>query len=681
MSYRRIIYPSWFKCSLLGLAAFCAGLWLLFPPPLKALHHISPQILDRQGTHLAVYTVDDGLWRFHTPREDIDPRFIQALLAVEDERFWHHSGIDPLSILRAIRTLIRSGEAKSGASTLTMQLVRQIEPRKRVMSSKIIESFRALQYDLILSKTEILEHYLTHISYGGNIQGLSAASAIYFGKTPAHLTWSEIAALIALPQAPASRRPRINDQSALMSGRNKVLTRLVRQKIITEKQAQEAQQEPLNILFKSLPRSRDAALTKLSLTTGKSRPIQTSIDRQMQTRLDQKTLAYSKDWPQYLNGSALVINNPSHEIRAIRSAVRPDNDGGWIDLTTIKRSPGSTLKPFIYGLAMDEGLIDSATVLPDRPLAFDGYQPENFNRHYHGDVRVHEALRHSLNIPAVAVMQQLGAPRFEAVIENAGAEFQRSTAAHEKAGLAIALGGGAISPRDLALLYKSLANSGVSTPLKIIKGGLVDEKKTVLSSKASDEITQILRFAPSPNGRVPHWLKTRAHGVAYKTGTSYGFRDAWAVGYTPEWTVVVWIGRPDGGAMPGQTGRNMAAPLMFDIFESLPGQNIGTGYRKDKVPAKGLTKLIKTQPQETGPKFEFPQDGATVFVRSRTKGVQIILSDQDKAAQLYVNSMALTRQGKQWIWHPPAAGFYDIKAISPKGEIMKVTVRVNFTTV
>lgn len=679
MMLGRRLYPTWLKLSLGGLIMLVLALWALFPPPLRSLDHVSPQVLDRFGNPIAIYTVEDGRWRVHTSRHDIDPRFIQALLAVEDERFWSHSGVDPLSILRAIRTLIRSGKAKSGASTLTMQLVRQIEPRERVMSSKIIESFRALQYDLTLSKTQILEYYLTHISYGGNIQGLGAASQIYFEKTPQHLTWSEIATLIALPQAPATRRPRPSDQTQLVAGRNKVLSRLVRQNVITAKQADEARQDPLNIMFKPLPQSRDAVIANLSRKQNSSAPLSTHLDPVLQTKLDQAVLAYTQNWPKHLNGAALVIHNPSHEIRAIRGAMAPDHDGGWMDLTQIKRSPGSTLKPFIYGLAMDDGLIDPSTLLPDKPQAFDGYRPENFDRRYFGEVRVHEALRHSLNIPAVAVMQQLGAPRFEGMMKAAGADMRRSTIGREKAGLAIALGGIGLSPRDLAGLYKSLANGGDAAPLSLTgKSGVKIDQK-IMSANTADEISQILRYAPGPRGRVPHWLKSNAHSISYKTGTSYGFRDAWAAGYTSEWTVVIWTGRPDGGTMPGQTGRNFAAPIMFDVFENLPGQGQGGGFHKAPKPATGLVNLIEIEPDKAQPIFEFPQDGAIILTRDPLRGVNIILSDEAKDRQLYVNGLPLTHKNKQWIWHPETAGFYDIKAVNPAGDVSKINVRVEYS--
>jgi len=679
MSLGRRLYPKWLQLCLGGLIVIVLTLWAIFPPPLRALDHISPQVLDRFGNPIAVYTVDDGRWRVRTLREDIDPRFIEALLAVEDERFWTHSGVDPLSILRAVRTLIRSGKAKSGASTLTMQLVRQIEPRERVMSSKIIESFRALQYDLTLSKTEILEYYLTHISYGGNIQGLGAASQIYFGKTPKHLTWSQIATLIALPQAPATRRPRPSDQTQLIAGRDKVLARLVRQNVITTKQASEARQDPLDILFKSLPQSRDAAITNLSRQHSSSLPLSTHLDPVLQTKLNRVVSSYTKDWPKHLNGAALVIHNPSHEIRAIRGAMAPNHDGGWMDLTLIKRSPGSTLKPFIYGLAMDDGLIDQSTLLPDKPLSFDGYRPENFDRRYFGEVRVHEALRHSLNIPAVAVMQQLGTPRFEAMLRASGADMQRSTLGREKAGLAIALGGIGLSPRDIAGLYKSLANDGKAAPSSLSAKTSFKTDQTIISAHGADVISQILRYAPGPSGRIPHWFKSRAHSISYKTGTSYGFRDAWAVGYTPEWTVLIWTGRPDGGAVPGQTGRNFAAPIMFDVFEGLPGQEQGAGFHQTAKAAPGLVNLIETETERAKPIFEFPQDGAVVLTRSPSRGVNIVLSEDAKDRQIYVNGQPLPYKNKQWIWHPQTAGFYDIKAVSSAGDVAKVNVRVEYS--
>ena len=672
----RVHYSKRFKAILGGVLLLLICLWVIFPPPIKKLDNISPQVFDRKGTLLASYTVDDGLWRVHTPREDIDPRFIEALIAVEDERFWHHSGVDVLSILRATRTLIRTREAKSGASTITMQLVRQIEPRDRVLSSKILETGRALQYNLMLSKTDILEQYLTHISYGGNIHGLGAATRIYFGKSPEFLTWSEIAALIALPQAPASRRPRPDDHKSLISGRNKVLDKLVRQKIITADQAAEAKQDALNLNFSRLTTTGDAAIMALTKEKKEKRSIQTTLDAKTQSMLRDVLEGHSAAWPQAVNGSAIIVHNKTREIRALIGAASMKRDGGWMDLTQIERSPGSTLKPFIYGLAMDEGFIDVSTRLSDRPQNFDGYEPENFDRVYHGDVRVHEALRHSLNIPAVAVMQQLGAPRFEAMLRDSYIDPQRANPKREDAGLAIALGGVGMRAFDLATLYTGLANGGEVAPLILRPSSELKQPRYMFSQSAAEDLTQILRFAPNPNGTLPHWVKMNAGPVAYKTGTSYGFRDTWAVGYTPEWTVVVWVGRPDGGVMPKQTGRKMAAPIMFDIFDHLPNSESNFGYYKDPDAALGLRNMIEKEVAEETPEFTFPVDGAVILNPLQGRGINVTLRDMSKLKSLYVNGEPLTPQGKNWVWRPLSVGFYKLTGLDEHGQSQTISVRI-----
>ena len=672
----RVNYSTRFKAALGSLILLLVGLWVALPPPIGKLDNVSPQLFDRNGTLLSSYTVDDGLWRVHTPLEDIDPRFIAALIAVEDERFWHHSGVDILSILRATRTFIRSGEAKSGASTITMQLVRQIEPRERVLSSKIFESARALQYNLRLSKTEILEQYLTHISYGGNIHGLGAATQIYFGKSPKYLTWSEIAALIALPQAPASRRPRPSDHLSLITGRNKVLDKLVRQKVITETQAAEAKQDRLNLNFSRLPTTGDAAIASLAKSLKKQKNKTTSLDAKMQSMLHGVFKGHTSAWPQEVNGSAIIVHNQTREVRALIGAASVSRDGGWMDLTRIKRSPGSTLKPFIYGLAMDEGLIDASTQLSDLPQNFNGYEPENFNRIYHGDVRVHEALRHSLNIPAVAVMQQLGAPRFEAMLRDSYINPQRANPKREEAGLAIALGGVGLTALDLATLYTGLANGGEVVPLVWQTSDTPKNPRYMFSQETAEELTQILRYAPSPNGSLPHWVKENGNPVAYKTGTSYGYRDVWAVGYTPEWTVVIWVGRPDGGVMPNQTGRKVAAPIMFDVFDQLPNNGSEFGYFKTADASAGLQKMIDKTPAVSGPEFIFPVDGAVILDPQKGRGVNVTLRQMSKLSSLYVNGEPIAPMGDSWIWKPSSSGFYKLTGLDDQGQSQTISVRI-----
>lgn len=669
--YRRVTYPKSLVIALAVIVTVFAGVNLVFPVPVEAARQVSPLVKDHNDRWIAGFTVEEGTWRIRADLSEIDPRFIDRLIRVEDKRFWHHSGVDFPAIMRAARSWVQAGEPVSGASTITMQLVRQLEPRPRTLGSKIIEVFRALQYDLRFSKAEILELYLTHISYGGNIEGVYAASQVYFSKPPFQLTDGEIALLIALPQAPEARRLDIRSAAAT-SGRNDILDKLERAKIMTPKQVREAKE--LSVSVTRAPMPEQAWITARGLTQGYD-AVTSTLDFDLQAEVEALAAQFVAPLDAPVNTAITIVENRTMAVRAHIASADRTRPGGWIDMSDRARSPGSTLKPFIYGLAMDDGLLSSGSFIRDAPTRFGSYQPENFNRRYYGDVRIYEALRHSLNVPAVAVLDQVGGMRLETTLTSAGVDITRLGGGRENAGLALALGGAGLSVNDLAVLYAALANGGQAQALKW-KAGDGSTAYRLLSEITASEITRILRQAPTPQGRVPAWLAKNAPPIAYKTGTSYGFRDAWAAGYTDDWTVIVWVGRPDGGPRRGETGRLAAAPLLFDVFSRLPHAGDAPSFSRDALAPIGLVRADNLQ---TGPQILFPPDGAELLAATlgqEGRGFSLkARSDRDRVT-FYVDGQPVPRENGAHIWRPKTAGFYNIAAIDTGGQTATSRVEV-----
>jgi len=670
---RIITYPKWLKASLAVIVTAFIVLNVIFPPPLSELRNNSAIATDKDGHWLAGFTVDDGIWRIPAKLEEIDPRFVEALITVEDKRFYRHSGVDLPAIARAIKSWRREGKPVSGASTITMQLVRQYEPRKRVLTSKVIESFRALQLELFMSKDEILESYLTRISYGGNLEGIHAASLAYFGKPPHYLTDAEIALLVALPQAPASRRPDLHLRIAT-KGRDYILEKLVENGHLDLQHAAEAQSVAVKSQRHDIPEM--AWITAYGLSQ-KGETVRMMLDHHLQERVESVTADFVTPLDIHVNTAVTIVDNRSMKVRAHIASADRTRPGGWIDMTDRARSPGSTLKPFIYALAIDDGVASTGSYVQDAPTRFGSYQPENFNRRYYGDVRIYEALRHSLNVPAVAMLDYVGGQRFESALEEAGADITHLGSGGEDAGLALALGGAGLSVNDLAVLYAALANGGTAKPLIWTDAKTQTKDYQLISEKAASEITQVLRQAPTPSGRVPAWLAENAPPIAYKTGTSYGFRDAWAAGYTEDWTVIVWVGRPDGAPRTGETGRLAAAPLLFDIFGQLPRKGTQQAYLKDDKAPGGLSRV--TAITDIGPQILFPPDGAEILANGfgkEARGFSLSARTQSGQPQFYIDGKPLKRIRGKVIWRPETSGFYKVSAVDTQGResISKVKV-------
>ena len=673
---RRNPYPKWFRRIIVGGFTGLAAANIIFPPPLDIAYQTSTVVTDKDGQWLSAFSIEEGRWRIKADIDRIDPRFIERLIWVEDKRFMTHTGVDPISVARASKSWVKYKRAVSGASTLTMQLVRQLEHRPRTLPSKAKEMLRALQIEARLSKTEILELYLTHISYGGVYEGIEAASHGYFGKSPTELTDAEIALLIAIPQAPEARRPDRNPKTA-KAARDALLTEFADAGLITFQQRDEAIAAKVPTTRSDLPKAAWLTSHTVKSMRGDGQAlIKSTIDKDLQNRLQTLAKEAISSRGQDIQASILVVENKTMAVRASIGNADRGRPGGWIDMTGRKRSPGSTLKPFIYGMAFDDGLATPGSNLIDMPARFGNYQPENFTRKYYGDVTVAQALQHSLNIPAVAALDAIGEARFAGAFKRAGIDMSIPRRADDSTGLALALGGVGMSSRDLAVAYAALPNEGMAKPLRWFEDDPMGQPRPLIRPEAAAQVTEILRKAPRPKGHVPAWLVQNARGVAYKTGTSYGFRDAWAAGYTHDWTVIAWVGRVDGSVGELRTGRQAAAPLLFDTFAQLEGVDTIPYTRVKEAPA-GLTAFDVREDPDI-PVILFPSDRSEVLMDAKISDVVILKgrSANGEALNWYVDGEPLARREDRALWAPKTPGFYKISAVNESGRKAVSRVKV-----
>jgi penicillin-binding protein 1C len=542
---------------LVAVAVYVAGLG---SPPLGRDLEVSRVVLDRYGRVLRPFATSEGRWRLPVTDEEIDPGFIRALLTYEDKRFYAHPGVDLLALSRAGFKLFWRGHVVSGGSTLTMQVARLLEPRtERNLGAKLRQMVRAIELERLLSKSEILALYLNLAPYGGNLEGVRAAALAYFGKEPRRLTLAETALLVALPQAPELRRP---DRSvvAAQTARDRVLDRLATAGLIEVDEAEQARATPVPSERQPMPALSPHAAEQAVLFS-RGRQLQSlTLDAGLQQRLERLVLERARALGPDISVALLVIDNGSGDVLAhIGSADYFDERrAGQIDMTTALRSPGSTLKPFIYGIAFEDGLLNPETLIDDRPVRYGAYAPENFDLSFQGTVTVRRALQLSLNVPAVSVLEAIGPNRFAARLGEAGAQLVLPKG--DAPGLAMGLGGVGIRLTDLTMLYAGIARLGTSVPLTEQLGGVHSrQERRLLDPVAAWYVGNVLLGTPAPENA----LKGR---IAYKTGTSYGYRDAWAIGFDGQATIGVWVGRPDNAPVAGLVGRSVAAPILFDAF-------------------------------------------------------------------------------------------------------------------
>lgn len=658
---------------------------LALPPNLTRAKAASAVALDHNGAWLRALPVEGGTWRIRADLDRTDPGFIKHLLKVEDERFWWHQGVDAVAIARAFGSNLSAGSIVSGGSTLSMQTARLLEPKPRNYLSKLIEVFRAWQLEARFSKRDILSLYLTLAPYGGNLEGVRAASLSYFGHEPESLTLGEQALLIALPQAPEARRPDRHPERALRA-RNLVLERMAAKGVLSAAQVAEARSEPVVVKRFAFPALGWHAAGRLaSEARGLQATVVTTLDAPLQARLE--ALARQTAVAQGPNSSTaiLVIEIRSRAVRASVGSAGLDRTGGWIDMVQAIRSPGSTLKPFIYGFGFEEGIVAPDTRLMDAPTRFGDYQPENFDKVFHGEVSAKEALTHSLNVPAVAVLNRIGAGAFESRLQGVGVHLIRPKTGLRDAGLALALGGAGIELQDLGALYAALGDKGLMKPLAWTeadaKANLSRPGQRLMAADAASRVISILRETPPPAGRLPAHLMKTANRPAYKTGTSYGFRDALAVGVAGGYAVLVWTGRPDGGSRADQTGREASAPLLFDVFDQI---NAPSQAPQSLTPAAAPEALKALKPAVRGPSILFPPDQATVYVEGQVTGGKLSATRGLKPSargkgplSWYVNGQPVVADTEGRVeWRPDAEGFYEVSVVDADGVTSRSRVRV-----
>ena len=646
-------------------------------PPLAV--EMSVEVLDRDGDLLRAYTVADGRWRLALPPDKVDPKYLRMLLAYEDKRFRDHSGIDLRSMSRAVLQAIWNGRIVSGGSTLTMQVARLLEEGSTgQVGGKLRQMRVALALERRLSKDQILQLYLHLAPFGGNLEGVRAASISYFGKEPNRLTPAEAALLVAIPQSPESRRPdRAADRAE--AARNRVLARAVAEGVIDADEAEAALREVVPGLRKPFPARAPHLADRARTEAPQALAHRLTLDGDLQDKLEALAEEAVEGKGERLQVAILVADHASGEILAsVGSAgYQADLRQGFVDMTQALRSPGSTLKPLVYALAFDEGLGHPETMIDDKPMSFGSYAPQNFDKLYMGTIRMREALQLSRNIPVVELTDALGPAKLISAMEKAG---MKPVFPGDQPGLAIALGGVGVSLTDMVQLYAALARGGVARPLTWRLDAEGPEGQRVVSEVAAWQVGDILAGLAPPPGAPSNRL-------AYKTGTSYGNRDAWAIGFDGRHVVGVWMGRADGTPVPGAFGADVAAPVLFQAFNRLKG-------KLDPQPAAPASTLLVAnaelpQPlqrfksrsaafeaEADAPAVAFPPDGAEVELLAAGLKVKVAGGTAPFTWLADGVPVVVGSDAREAMLAMPGTGFVTLSVIDAEGRSDRVQVQV-----
>ena len=579
MRNRRMLVSTRLKkilcCSLASVLLACALLWLadrVWPLPLPK-DDLARVVLAEDGTPLWRFADANGVWRYPVSTDQVSAYYLDALLTYEDRWFFRHPGVNPLALGRAAWQNLTGGRVLSGGSTLSMQVARLLDPHERTLTGKVRQLWRTAQLEWHLSKDQILNLYLNRAPFGGTLQGVAAASWAYLGKSPQHLTHSEAALLAVLPQAPSRLRPDRHPARAQVA-RDKVLRRVAEYRVWPQTAVDEALQEPLLLAPRLEPSL--APLLARRLNRPHSPPlIRTTLDANLQRRLEDLLLGWRARLPDHTSAAIVVVETENMAVRAYLGSVDINDTRrfGHVDMISALRSPGSTLKPFLYGMAMDAGLIHSESLLQDVPRRYGDYRPGNFSMGFSGPVSASAALAMSLNLPAVQLLEAYGPKRFAAHMRNGGVPL--SLPALAEPNLALILGGAGSRLEDLVSGYSALARDGKSANLRLQPSDELHERR-LLSPGSAWVIRRILSGQARPD-RDPRAELVQRPSLAWKTGTSYGFRDALAIGVGPRYLIGVWIGRPDGTPVPGQFGLASAAPLMLQVHDVLSNRDSQRG--------------------------------------------------------------------------------------------------------
>lgn len=646
-------------------------------PPLTT--QVGAEVLARDGTLLRAYTVADGRWRMGVTVAAVDPDFVRMLIGFEDKRFYTHHGIDPLAMARAAWQSVWNGRVVSGGSTLSMQVARLLENSGTGRWTGKLRQIRVvLALERRMDKGQILDLYLNRAPYGGNIEGIRAATRAYFGKEPHRLTPAQAALLVALPQSPEARRPDRAPDAARVA-RDRVLARLAKDGVIAAEAATAATGEAVPDRRHPFPALAPHLADRVVGAEPSARVHRLTVDAGIQASLETLAAMAVRAQGARLQVAIVVAEHRTGQVLASvgSAAYRADGRQGFIDMTRAIRSPGSTLKPLVYGLAMDEGLVHPETLLEDRPTAFGTYMPQNFDGQYRGTIRLREALQHSLNIPAVVLTDAIGPAALMAGLRRAGID---PVVPGGRPGLAVALGGVGVTLENLVQLYAAIARGGEPVALAWATGSVQAKSgRRVLSDVAAWQLGDILSGGTGPAG-------TPRVQLAFKTGTSYGHRDAWAIGYDGRHVVGVWMGRPDGTPVPGAFGGDLAAPVLFDAFarikpalDPLPPPPPGTlMVANAQLPAplqrfRGREALFL--PDRDAPEVAFPPDGSLIET-----GGALVLKVRDGVPPFTWladgTPVAVATYDRQSIVDWAGTGFLSLSVIDAKGRAARADVQL-----
>jgi penicillin-binding protein 1C len=670
--------------------AFATWVISLGPLPLAQAREVSTTVVDRNGKLLRAYAMADGRWRLPVDASTgVDPGYLKLLLAYEDRRFYSHDGVDPLALARAAFQLVSRGHIVSGGSTITMQLARLMEPRReRSVYAKLRQVVRARQIERTLNKDHILDLYLALAPFGGNLEGIRAASIAYFGKEPKRLSLAESALLVALPQSPETRRLDRYPEMA-RTARDRVLDRMVEDGRVSVEDAAQAKATAVPRLRKPMPilapHSADQAIATVKDADVIALTLDSSLQKVLEALARDRAIALGSN----ISVAIIAVDNESGDVLARIGS--PDyfdeRRAGQVDMTRAVRSPGSTLKPFIYGLAFEDGFVHPESLIDDRPIRFGSYAPENFDMTFQGTVPVRKALQLSLNVPAIALLDRVGSSRLSSRLKQAGANLVLPK--DEAPGLAMGLGGVGVTLQDLVQLYSGLARLGNTRPLREIMIEKDDQRDSLrlMDQVAAWQVGNVLIGTPPP--------ENAAHNrIAFKTGTSYGYRDAWSVGFDGRITIGVWVGRPDGAPVPGLVGRTAAAPILFDAFArtgklpvALPKPPKGALLASNaKLPVplrrfRPVGELVRTG-GERAPQIQFPLNGSRIDV-DRSGGAQFSAMQVKVAGgvlpmTMLVNGVAVGEIDgrRQRLVEPPGPGFARLTVIDATGAADTVVIRI-----
>jgi penicillin-binding protein 1C len=677
---------------IIAVIAVALSTWVisLGPLPLTQAQQVSTTIVDRNGKLLRAYAMADGRWRLPVDaRTGVDPGYLKLLLAYEDRRFYSHAGVDPLALGRAALQLVTRGQIVSGGSTITMQLARLMEPRReRSVYAKLRQMVRALQIERQLTKDQILDLYLALAPFGGNLEGIRAASIGYFGKEPKRLSLAEAALLVALPQSPETRRLDRHPDVA-RKARDRVLDRMVEDGSVSDEDAVQARAVPVPRLRKPMPilapHSSDQAIATVKDTPVIRLTLEAGLQKVLEALARDRAIALGSN----ISVGLIAVDNESGDVLARVGSPDyfDDRRAGQVDMTRAVRSPGSTLKPFIYGLAFEDGFVHPESLIDDRPIRFGSYAPENFDMTFQGTVPVRKALQFSLNVPAIALLDRVGASRLSSRLKQAGVNLVLPK--DEAPGLAMGLGGVGVTLKDLTQLYVGLARLGNTSPLREIMTARHDGRDSLrlMDQVAAWQIGNVLIGTPPPENGVHN-------RIAFKTGTSYGYRDAWSVGYDGRITIGVWVGRPDGAPVPGLLGRTAAAPILFDAFArtgklpaALPKAPKGALVASNaKLPLplrrfRPVGELVRTG-AEQAPRIQFPLNGSRIDV-DRSGGAQLSAMPVKVAGGVLPMTVLLNGAAvgeidsrRQRLVDPPGPGFARLTVIDATGAADTVVIRM-----